>query len=149
MAEEYPINLAIDYPDRKLNRLTSFFRIFTVIPIFIVLVFLLGGNFQWAKEGMGSWVTGIGLVVLPLVLMILFRQKYPRWWYDWNLELTKFCLRIETYIYLLTDTYPSTDEEQNVHIELPYPDALHGLNRWLDSCLCCCYYCLVYHFIHG
>ena len=131
MADTYPVNLAIDYPDRKLNRLSSALRIFWVIPIAIVLVLLLGGNFQSsAKEGMGGWVAGIGIVVLPLILMILFRRKYPRWWYDWNLELTKFMFRVRVYASLMTDVYPSTDEEQTVHVDMPYPDVA-ALNRWL------------------
>jgi hypothetical protein len=131
MGDAYPVNLDIDYPDRKLNRWTSVFRIFTVIPIAIVLILLMGGNFQYgAKEGMGGWVAGFGLVVLPLILMILFRRKYPRWWYDWNLEFTKFVLRVRVYVALMTDVYPSTDEEQTVHIDMPYPDAA-ALNRWL------------------
>lgn len=130
MATGYPVSLSVDYPERKLNRLTTFFRIFVAIPIIIVLVLLLGGNFQaGAKEG-GGFVAGIGMIVLPLVLMILFRRKYPRWWYDWNLNFTGFMYRVDAFIYLLTDVYPSTDEEQSVHLELPYPDAA-GLNRWL------------------
>jgi hypothetical protein len=131
MADAYPVNLAIDYPDRKLSRLTSFFRIFTIIPIVIVLVLLIGGNFHYgAKEGMDGWVAAFGLVVLPLILMILFRRKYPRWWYDWNLELSKFALRVRVYASLMTDVYPSTDEDQTVHLDMPYPDAA-ALNRWL------------------
>jgi len=72
-----------------------------------------------------------GLVILPLVLMLLFRQKYPRWWFEWNVALIKFSTRVETYVALLRDEYPSTDEDQAVHIEIPYPDAKTGLNRWL------------------
>jgi hypothetical protein len=108
----YPVSLSIDYPDRKLNRLTTFFRLFTVIPIAIIQ----------AAAG--------GLVVLPLVLMLLFRQKYPKWWFDWNLALTKFSTRVGAYFALLRDEYPSTDEEQAVHLEIAYPDAKQ-LNRWL------------------
>lgn len=131
MADEYPVNLAIDYPDRNLDRLSSFFRIFTVIPILIVLMLLTGGSFQYGmKEGMTNYAAGFGIVFLPLVLMILFRRKYPRWWYDWNLEFTKFALRVRVYFSLMTDIYPSTDEEQTVHVDMPYPDA-SGLNRWL------------------
>ena len=63
--------------------------------------------------------------------MILFRQKYPKWWFDWNVALTKFSARVAAYIDLLTDEYPSTDEDQVVHIEIPYPDVKNGLNRWL------------------
>ena len=75
--------------------------------------------------------TGGGLLFLPLVLMILFRQKYPRWWFDWNLQLLRFSNRVTAYLGLLDDRYPSTDEHQAVTLELPYPDAKQGLNRWL------------------
>ena len=129
----YPVSLSIDYPDRPLNRLTTFFRIFTVIPIFIILCLLVGGN---GDQGgvTGEWsyqYSAAGFVLLPLVLMLLFRQKYPRWWFDWNVALTKFSTRVEAYLALLGDEYPSTDEDQAVHIEIPYPDAKQDLNRWL------------------
>ena len=127
MATEYPVNLAIDYPDRKLNKLTSFFRIFMAIPIAIILVLLMQFSI---KDGATIASYSVGVVVLPLILMLLFRRKYPRWWYDWNLELTKFFFRVRVYLWLMTDIYPSTDDEQTVHIEMPYPDA-SVLNRWL------------------
>jgi len=130
MSVDYPVSLKIDYPDRKLNRLTSFFRIFTIIPILIVLMLLMGGSFQMGAKEAGTIVSGVGLIMLPLVLMLLFRQKYPKWWYDWNLNLSKFSYRVASYLYLMTDVYPSTDEEQNVQLDMPYPDAA-GLNRWL------------------
>jgi len=118
----YPANLSIDYPDRKLNRLTSFFRIFTVIPIAIVLGLMSGsGNEGWAACG--------GILFLPLVLMILFRKKYPKWWFDWNLALTRFIYRVSAYLLLMRDEYPSTDEEQAVHLELVYPDVQTELGR--------------------
>jgi hypothetical protein len=69
--------------------------------------------------------------VLPAVLMIVFRQKYPRWWFDWNLELMRFLNRIGVYLALLDDRYPSTDERQSVMFDMPYPDAKNELNRWL------------------
>ena len=128
----YPVTLTIDYPDRSLNRLTTFFRIFTVIPIAIIVVLLTGGNFD--SSGMNSWAwlyASGGILFLPILLMILFRQKYPKWWFDWNIALTKFGIRVATYMGLLTDVYPSTDEEQAVHIEIPYPDIQNDLNRWL------------------
>lgn len=120
----YPASLSIDYPDRDLDKLTTFFRIFTVIPIAIILGLLGGtGNYQYAAAG--------GLVFVPTALMLLFRQKYPRWWFDWNLNLTRFSARVSAYLSLLRDEYPSTDEEQAVHISIPYPDAQADLNRWL------------------
>jgi len=130
MAVDYPVSLKVDYPDRKLNRLTTFFRIFTAIPILIVFALLMGGSFQMGGKETGAFVAGFGLVFLPLILMILFRRKYPQWWYDWNLQLSKFNYRVASYLYLMSDVYPSTDEEQNVHLDMPYPDAA-ALNRWL------------------
>jgi hypothetical protein len=122
----YPVQYSVDYPDRPLNRLTTFFRAFVVIPIVIVLVLLEGGGYGHA----GALGVG-GLVVLPTVLMILFRQKYPRWWFDWNLELLRFSARVGVFLALMDDRYPSTDEQQTVHLDFPYPDARNDLNRWL------------------
>jgi len=128
----YPVTLTIDYPDRSLNRLTTFFRIFTVIPIAIIAVLVSGGSFDPSTTNSWTWLYAAGgTLFLPVLLMILFRQKYPRWWFDWNIALTKFSTRVGTYIGLLTDVYPSTDEEQAVHIEIPYPDVPKDLNRWL------------------
>ena len=128
----YPVNLSIDYPDRALNRLTTFFRIFTAIPIVIIIGLLSSAEFGWNEPG--GWAyryAAAGLIFLPIVLMLLFRQKYPKWWFDWNVALTKFGARVAAYLDLLTDVYPSTDDEQAVHIEIPYPDAKNELNRWL------------------
>jgi hypothetical protein len=128
----YPATLIIDYPDRALNRLTTFFRIFTVIPIAIILFLVSAGNFDLSGMNGWAWVYAAGgILFLPPLLMILFRQKYPKWWFDWNIALTKFGIRVATYIGLLTDIYPSTDEEQAVHIEIPYPDVPKDLSRGL------------------
>ena len=127
----YPVTLTVEYPER-LSRLTTFFRLFTVIPIAIILGLINGNNYQWEVAGGWSWQYAYGgIVVLPIVLMLLFRQKYPRWWFDWNVALTKFSTRVSAYFMLLRDEYPSTDEDQAVHIDIPYPNAKEGLNRWL------------------
>lgn len=125
------VKVNIDYPTEPLNRTTSFFRIFTLIPIAIVLSTVSGGASMMGGGETKTVVAAAGgtLVAGPL-LMILFRQKYPKWWFDWNLELTRFSTRVGTYVLLMTDKYPSTDEVQNVHIEIQYPDAKQ-LNRWL------------------
>ena len=129
----YPVRFSVAYPDRPLNRLTTFFRIIVAIPILILLGMVAGGSWQWA-EGDNTVVviagTG-GLLFFAPVLMILFRRKYPRWWFDWNLELQRFSNRVGVYLALMDDQYPSTDEQQSVRLEYVYPDAARDLNRWL------------------
>jgi hypothetical protein len=130
----YPVQFSVDYPDRPLNRLTTFFRIFTAIPIAIVLATISGGGSQqWTSNGKITIITlsTAGLLFLAPLLMILFQQKYPRWWFDWNRELLRFSNRVTVYLALMDDRYPSTDEEQSVHLDFPYPDAAQDLNRWL------------------
>ncbi|HEY2653935.1 MAG TPA: DUF4389 domain-containing protein [Solirubrobacteraceae bacterium] len=128
----YPVQYSVDYPDRPLNRLSTFFRLLVVIPIAIVLALVEGGYTYGYGEGRGATVAAAGgLLVLPVLLMILFRQKYPRWWFDWNLELMRFSARVGVFVGLMDDRYPSTDEHQAVHLDFPYPDACNDLNRWL------------------
>ena len=131
--DNYPVSFDVDYPDRQLNRLTTALRVFTVIPIAIVLGTIMGyQNSYEAGANSGTWaVGGTGLLFLPPLLLILFRQKYPRWWFDWNLELQRFANRVAIYFALLDDRYPSTDEHQAVRLDYPYPDAQQDLNRWL------------------
>jgi Domain of unknown function (DUF4389) len=129
----YPVQFSVDYPDRPLDRLTTAFRILTVIPIAIVLGAVSGEGWQWTY---GNGATGTaagagGLLVFAPLLMIVFRRKYPRWWFDWNLELQRFSNRVGAYLALLDDHYPATDEHQSVHLDYPYPDAARELNRWL------------------
>jgi hypothetical protein len=133
MPDEYPVRFSVEYPDRQLNRLTSAFRIFTVIPIAIVLAAIGGYSDQWGDGAETTTVAvgGTGLLFLPPLLMIVFRQKYARWWFDWNLELLRFTNRVGVYIALMDDRYPSTDEGQSVRLDFGYPDARLELNRWL------------------
>jgi hypothetical protein len=132
----YPATLDVDYPDRPLNRLTTFLRVFTIIPIAIVLSMVSGATQIYSGGGAEGHATVVvvgagGLLVAGPLLMILFRQKYPRWWFDWNLELTRFSTRVLVYAALLDDRYPSTDEQQAVRLDLRYPDVPSELNRWL------------------
>lgn len=124
--DRYPVSLEVDYPE-TLDRVTTFFRLLAAIPILIVL----GTLTPPSGENQVQLAGGGGILFLPVLLLILFRQKYPRWWYNWNFEFTRFGLRVQAYLALLRDEYPSTDEEQAVHVELPYPDARNELNRWL------------------
>ena len=130
--DSYPVQFSVEYPDRDLNRLSTAFRIIAAIPILVVLTAVAGGSAKWGGgSGEGVAAGGGGLLVFPTLLMIVFRQKYPRWWYDFNLELLRFQNRVGVYLGLLDDRYPSTDERQSVSLDLPYPDAKQGLNRWL------------------
>ena len=129
--EKYPASLSIDYSDKS-DRLTVFFRLLLAIPILIILSLLTPEGYQ-SQEAVRDvkFVYSAGILFVPTFLMIVFRKKYPRWWFDWNLALTKFSTRVASYLLLLRDEYPSTDEEQAVHIDIPYPDVEKGLNQWM------------------
>jgi hypothetical protein len=126
--EGYPLTYSVEYPDRPLNRITTALRIFWAIPIFILAAAIEGGG--WSTSSGGRYAGGgVGILVIPVLLMLLFRKKYPRWWWDWNLQLTRFSNRIFAYVALMDDRYPSTDEQQAVHLDFPYPDAERDLQR--------------------
>ena len=98
--DTYPVNFAVDYPERELNRLTTFFRIFTVIPIAIVIARSPATRRPTATSATRrsrSRPPASGCSSCRSLLMILFRQKYPRWWFDWNLQLQRFGNRIGVY----------------------------------------------------
>ena len=130
--KKYPVTLEVDYSNKS-DRLTAAFRIILIIPIFIILMLVSGGA-SWDEEvnETARWsVAAGGVLVIPALLMILFRQKYPKWWYNFNIELTKFATRVGAYFFLLRDEYPSTDEEQSVHIAIPYPNVEKDLVNWM------------------
>lgn len=129
---KYPVTLDIDYSDKS-DRLTVFFRLILAIPIFIILGLVTGyENIDDNTTNAVKWgVAAGGIIIVPTLLMILIRQKYPKWWYNWNLELTKFSMRVGAYVLLLRDEYPSTDDEQAVHIDIPYPDVKKDLVNWM------------------
>jgi len=137
---EYAARLQIDYPE-QLDRLTTCFRLVWIIPIAIILGLLSGAGQQTTvilnetgevvrrtREAAGGLVGGLAVAT---ALMIIIRQRYPRWWFDFARELTRFGYRVGAYLVLLTDQYPSTVEEQTVHLDIDYPDVKHDLNRWM------------------
>jgi hypothetical protein len=126
---DYPVRFSVDYPDRPLNRLTTGFRFITVIPIAILVATLEHLNVQAGRHWFEVTTAG-GLIVLATVLMLLFRQKYPRWWFDWNLEFSRFTNRVTVYWLLMDDRYPSTDDHQSVHLDFPEVSGPE-LSRWL------------------
>lgn len=129
----YPVQFAVAYPERDLDRLSTAFRLLAAIPIVIVLGSVSNGSWSWTSaEGTRVAATGAGgLLFFGPLLMIVFRQKYPRWWFDWNRELLRFSNRVGVYLALMDDRYPATDDEQAVRLDLPYPDVPRELNRWL------------------
>jgi Domain of unknown function (DUF4389) len=134
--EPYAARLSVDYPE-QLDRLTTLLRVIWVIPIGIIYSLLTAtGNETVAWESGQQVVrsTGGGITTglwLATLLMIVFKLRYPRWWFDFARELVRFGARIGAYLALLTDRYPSTVEEQSVHLELDYPEVERNLNRWL------------------
>jgi hypothetical protein len=137
-SKTYAARLDIDYPER-LDRVTSAFRLIWVIPIGIVLSALSATSNETVRTVSGDVVTtttrsggGItGGLFAATLLMIVFRQRYPRWWFDFARELARFQARVCAYLVLVTDQYPSTVEEQAVHLEIDYPEVQRDLNRWL------------------
>ncbi len=138
----YAARLDVDYPE-SLDRLSTLFRIFLIIPIAIILGLISGAGetvtntvvineagevIRRTQNSVGGLAGGLAVAT---GLMILFRQIYPRWWFDFSRELTRFSARVGAYAALLTDKYPSTVEEQSVHLEIDYPDVKNDLNRWM------------------
>nr|MBA2601711.1 DUF4389 domain-containing protein [Actinomycetota bacterium] len=131
----YAARLDVDYPE-KLDRVTTFFRVIWVIPVAIILTLLAaaGNEIVVSETGKEIWSTGWGILgglSIATALMIVFRERYPRWWFDFARELVRFETRVYAYIALVTDQYPSTVEEQSVHLDIDYPDVRQDLNRWM------------------
>lgn len=137
-ASRYPATLELDYQD-KLSRVTTIFRLILVIPIAIILGILTSGSEsiittvdqdgQIVSTTTNAGAGIAGSLFFVTLLLILFRKKYPKWWFDFYLALSRFATRVIVYVLLLTDRYPSTDEEQNLHLDVPYPDAQSDLKR--------------------
>jgi Domain of unknown function (DUF4389) len=122
-AQPYPLTFSVDYPDRELNRVTTGFRLILAIPLLLLLAAI--------GPSLGSSHPVALLLFLPVLALLVLRQKYPRWWFDFNVQLYRLGSRVYSYLFLLRDEYPSADEEQAVHVEITYPDAKNDLNRWL------------------
>jgi Domain of unknown function (DUF4389) len=130
-AAAYPLAFDVDYPDRKLNRLTSALRLLMAIPVVLLLTAIGGVTAVTTGSNATTLVaSGSALLFLPPLLMIVFRGKYPRWWYEFNVELLRFKNRVGVYVALMDDRYPSTDERQSVRLDVAYPEA-GRLNRVL------------------
>ena len=123
----YAAHLDVDYP-QQLDRLSTLLRLIWIVPIGIIFGLV---SVQHSDQVANSSATLSGGLWLATVLMIVFRLRYPRWWFDFARELTRFGARVGAYLTLLTDRYPATDDQQAVHLDYVYPDAERDLNRWL------------------
>ena len=125
----HPIQFSVDYPDRALNRTTTAFRLVLAVPALVVLAAVSGSAWEWSSDGGEAVAAGAGGVLfLGPLLMLVFRRTYPRWWFDFNLELQRFTNRVCAYLVLLDDRYPSATDRPAVHLDYPEPE---GLSRWL------------------
>jgi hypothetical protein len=131
-APSHPVTFSVDYPERELDWLTTLLRPLLALPILLLLGTVAGQTSGWGQQDGARVAAGTGgVLVMGPLLMLLFRRKYPRWWFDWNLELLRFANRVIVYLALMDDRYPSTDERQSVQLDFPYPDTRRDLNRWL------------------
>jgi hypothetical protein len=132
MTATHPVTFDVEYPDRPLDRVSSLFRLVFALPMLFLLA-AIGGPAFGADGDDGLLLAGLagGVLFVPPLLTIVFRQKYPRWWFDFNLAYLRFDNRVIAYLLLLRDEYPSADEEQAVHLDLPYPEVRNDLSRWL------------------
>ena len=129
---DYPVQFSVDYQESS-NRLSVLPRILLAIPILVVFA-VIGGAIDTGDSELNEALMPLyagGFLLIGPLLMILFRKKYPRWWFDWNLELSRFTSRVTAFVLLLRDEYPSTDEEQSVHLQIEYPNAEADLHRIL------------------
>lgn len=128
----YPVRFAVDYPDRPLDRGSTAFRVLLALPVLALLAAVSGSAWDWSSgDGSGAIAGAGGLLFFGPLLMIVFRRTYPRWWFDWNLELQRFSNRVTAYLALLDDRYPSATEAQSVHLDYDYPEGADTLSRWL------------------
>ena len=132
-ADPYPVQLDVEYPERPLNRVTTFFRLLLAIPVLILLELFVQSASSFSTDGSGAQTaTAVGgFLFLPTLLLLLFRHRYPRWWFDFNVNLLAFTNRVAIYLYLMRDEYPSTEDRQALNLRVPYPDAKTELSRGL------------------
>ena len=133
----YPVQFDVEYPEGGVNRLTALVRILLAMPVLIVITLIGRNSFIFSQFDGSGGSAQLDLMLMPFgifmstALMILFRNKYPRWWFDWSLELARFQARVGAYLFLLRDEYPSTDDHQAVTLDIAYPDVESQLNRVL------------------
>ncbi len=129
-ATPYPVSFDVEYPEDKRNRLTVLFRGILAVPVLLLLEMFINSSSAYSGDtSTQAFVTVGGFLFLPTLLLLLFRHRYPRWWFDFNVNLLAFTMRVMMYVYLLRDEYPSTEDRQALDLMLVYPDAKKDLSR--------------------
>ena len=118
------IETQVDVTLTERNRVTALFRIILVVPM---AIFVASFAPNWSNNS-DSWT--IGLLILPVALAIVFRQVYPSYLLTFNEALLSLQTRVDAYVLLLTDEYPSIEDNDVVSVTFPEVDA-KSLNRWL------------------
>jgi len=125
----YPVDLDVQYPTEPRNRVTVLFRVVLAVPVVLLLALFQGTSVSVDTPNGGALLGGF--LFLPTLLLLLFRHRYPRWWFDFNVQLFALVNRISVYLLLLRDEYPSTEDRQALDLRVPYPDAKTALSRGL------------------
>jgi len=125
----YPVDLDVQYPTEPRNRVTVLFRVVLAVPVVLLLALFQGTSVSVDTPNGGALLGGF--LFLPTLLLLLFRHRYPRWWFDFNVQLLALVNRISVYLLLLRDEYPSTEDRQALDLRVPYPDAKTALSRGL------------------
>lgn len=120
------IETQIDVALTERNRLTAFFRIILVAPALVFLASFAPSS-AFSEDAVGIYA---GLLALPAALAIIVRQVYPSYVLAFNDALLSLQTRVDAYLLLLTDEYPSIEENDVVSVTFPEVDAKQ-LNRWL------------------
>jgi len=120
------IETQIDVSLTERNRLTAFFRLILVVPAFI-FISSFAPTASFSDDGSAILA---GLLALPAALAIVVRQVYPSYVLAFNEAVLSLQTRVDAYLLLLSDQYPSIEENDVVSVTFPEVDAKQ-LNRWL------------------
>lgn len=120
------IETQIDVTLTERNRMSALFRIILVVPMAIFVASFAPTDLSTSNSNYLS----VGFLILPTALAIVVRQIYPTYLLAFNEALLSLQTRVDAYLLLLTDEYPSIEENDVVSVTFPEVDA-KALNRWL------------------
>ena len=122
MSNQILTEIHVDLDNRDKN--TALFRVFLAFP---VLIFL--SSFSEFADNLPGVIGGF--LVLPVVLSLLFRNVYPSYVLAFNKALLELSNRINAYLLLLTDEYPSIEANQKVRLIYPEIEGGKKLTPWM------------------